>query len=100
MIEDKKTDFEIVTDFGNLYKAYKKAKSGNSRNSGCQKFQMYALDGIHQIKRRLETKTYQISPYSQFTIFESKERIIKSCSFKDKIVQHSLCDNVLLPKLK
>jgi len=48
----------------------------------------------------LETKSYQISPYNQFKIYEPKERIIKSCSFKDKIVQHSMCDNVLLPKLK
>lgn len=58
------------------------------------------MDGIYQIKRRLETKTYQIAPYHEFTIYEPKERIIKACSFQDKIVQHSICDNVLLPNLK
>jgi hypothetical protein len=58
------------------------------------------LDGIYQIKRRLETKTYQIAPYHEFTIYEPKERIIKACSFQDKIVQHSVCDNVLLSNLK
>lgn len=58
------------------------------------------MDGIYQIKRRLETKTYQIAPYHEFTIYEPKERIIKACSFQDKIVQHSACDNVLLPTLK
>lgn len=64
------------------------------------KFQISALDGIYQIKRSLETKTYQVSPYHEFVIYEPKERIIKACSFKDKIVQHSVCDNVLLPNLK
>lgn len=58
------------------------------------------MDGIYQIKRRLETKTYQIAPYHEFTIYEPKERIIKACSFQDKIVQHSICDNVLLSNLK
>ena len=103
MIEDNQSNFgnfEKITDFGNLYKAYKKSKCGKGFAMSSMKFQMAALDGIHQIKRRLETKTYQVSPYHQFTIYERKERIIKSCSFQDKIVQHSLCDNVLLPVLK
>lgn len=98
MTEDK-TDFDKVVDFGNLYQAYSKSKSGKGFSKSSQKFQVAALDGIHQIKRRLETKTYQVSKYNEFVIYEPKERIIKSCSFVDKIVQHSLCDNVLIPRL-
>lgn len=100
MIDNKQTDFEKITDFGNLYKAYKKSKCGKGFAISSMKFQIAALDGIYQIKRRLETKTYQVSPYHQFTIYEPKERIIMACSFQDKIVQHCLCDSVLLPKLK
>ncbi len=98
MIEDK-TDFEKVVDFGNLYQAYLKSKSGKGFSKSSQKFQAVALDGIYQIKRRLETKTYQVSKYNEFTIYEPKERVIKACSFVDKIVQHSLCDNVLISRL-
>lgn len=98
MIEGK-SGFEKVVDFGNLYQAYLKSKSGKGFSKSSQKFQVAALDGIHQIKRRLETKTYQVSKYNEFTIYEPKERIIKACSFVDKIVQHSLCDNVLIPML-
>ena len=61
---------------------------------------MSALDGILQLKKMLDNKTFSVSPYNQFTIYEPKERIIEAGSFKDKIVQHSLCDNVLLPMLK
>lgn len=99
MIDDNQTDFERLCDFEKLYIAYKKAKCGKGFSKSNMKFQISAMDGLYQIKRMLETKTYQVSPYNQFTIYEPKERIIKSCSFKDKIVQHSLCDNVLLPKL-
>lgn len=100
MTENSQTDFEKITDFRNLYEAYKKSRCGKGFCKSSMRFQVSALDGIHQIKRRLETKTYQVSPYHQFTIYEPKERLIKACSFQDKIVQHSLCDNVLLPVLK
>lgn len=100
MIDDNQTDFERLCDFEKLYIAYKRAKCGKGFSKSNMKFQISAMDGLYQIKRMLETKTYQVSPYNQFTIYEPKERIIKSCSFKDKIVQHSLCDNVLLPKLR
>ena len=94
------TDFEKICDFGNLYKSYRKSKCGKGHSMSSMKFQMRTLDGISLIKQMLETKTYQVSPYHEFTIYEPKERIIKACSFKDKIVQHSICDNVLLPNLK
>ena len=100
MTKNNQIDFEKITDFSILYAAYKKSKSGKGFCKSSMKFQISALDGIHQIKRRLETRTYRVSPYHQFTIHEPKERIIKACSFHDKIVQHSLCDNVLIPVLQ
>lgn len=40
-----------------------------------------------------------MNPYNEFKVYEPKERVIKSCSFKDKVVQHCLCDNLLHPTL-
>ena len=48
------------------------------------------------LRELLINKTYTVSSYGEFIIYEPKKRIVKSGSFKDKIVQHSLCDNVLL----
>lgn len=42
---------------------------------------------------------YRLSPYNCFIVKEPKERLIMYNSFRDKIVQHSLCDNVLEPYL-
>lgn len=89
-----KTDFEKIYDIDNLYIAYKKSKHKDL------KFQSDISEELEKLKQELETKTYKVSPYHEFTIYEPKERLIKACSFKDKIVQHSICDNVLLPMLK
>lgn len=93
-------NFKDVTDFGNLYMAYKKSRSGSGHKDAKLRFESSAMDGIYQIKRLLETHQYNVSPYNKFVIHDPKERVIESGSFKDQIVQHSLCDNVLLPLLK
>ena len=94
------TDFEKVIDFKNLYQAYKKAKSGKGFKNSSAKFEINALDGINILKEQLEHKQYRVDEYQEFYVYEPKKRLIAASTFKDKIVQHSLCDNVLLPTLK
>lgn len=93
-------DKDIICSFENLYKAYRKAKAGKGFNSSCAKFQTMSLEGLHLLKEQLENQTYRMNPYNEFKIYEPKERVIKSCSFKDKVVQHCLCDEILHPRLK
>lgn len=88
------TDFEKIYNVENLNVAYKKSKHKDL------KFRSNTSEELEKLKQELKTKTYEISPYHQFTVYEPKERLIKACSFKDKVVQHSICDNVLLPNLK
>lgn len=92
-------DKDIICSFENLYKAYRKAKAGKGFNGSCAKFQTMSLEGLHLLKEQLENQTYQMNPYNEFKIYEPKERVIKSCSFKDKVVQHCLCDEILHPRL-
>lgn len=92
-------DKSIICSFENLYKAYKKAKSGKSNNGSCARFQTMSLEGLHMLKEQLENRTYKMNPYNEFMIYEPKERLIKSCSFKYKVVQHCLCDDILHPRL-
>lgn len=94
------TDFEKVTDFNNLYIAFKKAKAGKGYKNSSAKFETRALDGIHRLKTLLESRQYTVSDYNRFYVYEPKQRLIEAAAFKDKIVQHSLCDNVLLSRLK
>ena len=79
-------DKDVICDYGNLYKAYKKAKSGKKYNSSTAKFEAMSLEGLHMLKEQLENHTYRVNPYNEFKVYEPKERVIKSCSFKDKVV--------------
>ena len=90
---------DIICSFENLYMAYKKAKAGKKFNGSAARFEMMSLEGVHMLKEQLENQTYEMAPYNEFKIYEPKERVIQSCSFKDKVVQHCLCDNVLHPIL-
>ena len=94
------TDFEKVIDFNNMYKAFRKAKCGKGFKKSSARFDVAALDGVHSLSKQLKDKTYQISKYTEFKVYEPKERIIQTTSFKDKVVQHSLCDNVIMPRLQ
>lgn len=94
------TDFEKVIDFENMYKAYRKAKRGKGYKKSSAKFSTMSLDAINLLIAGLKSKTYKISDYNEFKVYEPKERVIQTTSFKDKVVQHSLCDNVLLPKMQ
>lgn len=93
-------DKNIICDFENLYHSYRKAKCGKKFNSSNAKFQAMSLEGTHILKEQLENQTYRMNPYNEFKIYEPKERVIKSCSFKDKVVQHCLCDYILHPRLE
>ena len=84
------TDFEKVIDFENMYRAYRRAKSGKGYKKSAAKFNVMVLEGIHTLIEQLKDKTYQISPYNEFKVYEPKERVIQTTSFKDKVVQHSL----------
>ena len=64
------------------------------------RFNIRALDGVNELIRQLRNKTYKVSEYNEFKVYEPKERVIKTTSFKDKVIQHSLCDNVLLPRMQ
>ena len=94
------TDFEKIIDFKNMYRAYRKAKCGKGFKKSSARFNLAALDGVNALIAQLRNKTYRISPYSEFKVYEPKERIIQTTSFKDKVIQHSLCDNVIMPRLE
>lgn len=94
------TDFEKVIDFHNMYRAYRRARRGKGFKKSAARFSAAALDGVHTLIAQLQSKTYAVSTYNTFKVYEPKERIIQTASFKDKVVQHSLCDNVILPRLQ
>ena len=93
------TDFEKVTDFENMYRAYRRSRRGKGYKRSAARFGAMALDGINKLIEQLKNGTYKVSEYNEFKVYEPKERVIQTTSFKDKVVQHCLCDNVIMPRL-
>ena len=44
-------DKDVICSYENLYKAYRKAKTGKGFNGSCAKFQTMNLEGLHLLKR-------------------------------------------------
>lgn len=93
-------DFQTLVDFENLYNSYRTSMRGKGKKLSAAKFDVMALENLYVMKKQLINHTYRISPYSEFIVTEPKKRIIKSGSFRDKVLQHCLCDYVLLPTMK
>ena len=94
------TEFQILTDYSNLYSSFLKSMKGKGKKKGAMKFNAMALEQIYVMKQQLCQRTYVVSPYNQFVISEPKKRVIMSGAFRDKVLQHCLCDYVLLPRMQ
>ncbi len=92
-------EYEEIYKFENIYKAYRKARLGKKWKEAAAKFEVNLLEALHLLSSQLKNKTYSMAAYNVFKVYEPKERLIMSNSYKDKVVQHALCDNVLTPIL-
>ncbi len=89
------TDYEKICCFQNLYAAFKASSRGRRHKSEVIKFEMNLSFNLWKLKNELEQKKYKVNGYYSFKIYEPKEREIQALYYRDRIVQHSLCDNVL-----
>ncbi len=60
-------------------------------------FELDVANNLWGLHEELKDKNYSISAYHHFTIYDPKVREIQALPFRDRVVQHSLCDNVLKP---
>lgn len=87
-----------ICDFGNIEKAYKKARKYKRYRPEILNFTMNKEENLVNIQNHLILKDYKQGPYRVFKIYEPKERIISALPFSDRIVQHAIC-NVIEPLL-
>jgi len=88
--------YHKIYEFENLYKAYRKASLGHKENSEILEY-MFNYEGrLFEIQRELIDKTYKTGKYFSFYIYDPKKRLIMALPFRDRIVQHALC-NVIEP---
>lgn len=92
--------YKDITEFENLRKAFNKAKLGNRQKQSVAKFENNQIEAIMYLQYLLRTGKYETSDYYEFYVYEPKKRLVKTNSFKDKVVQQALCEEVVRPILK
>ena len=89
--------FDAMLDFQNVYQAYRRAAAGKRSKQEVIDFETDLSRNIWDIIKGMQDKSYRVGGYHKFMIYDPKERMIQALSFRDRVVQHCLCDNILKP---
>jgi len=92
--------YEPMCSFQNLYNAHKKARRGKRDKAEVIKFELDLSQNLCLLQQQLQQKIYQPSEYKQFMVYDPKARTIYAPNYTDRVVQHCLCDNIIMPTLE
>jgi hypothetical protein len=93
-------DFERVAGADNLYTAFKHSRRNVAWKESVQRYEASALRNVAETRRKLLAGESVQNGFVEFTLCErGKTRRIKSVHISERVVQKSLCDNVLVPLL-
>lgn len=91
--------YDILYDFDNLHSAYWDASHGKRDHAFVARYEANLLENLWNLSDKLERRVYKPTRPYFFYVYEPKKRLVCANNFEDKIVQHSLCDNILHPVL-
>ncbi len=91
--------FEEIITYENLYKAHRVARLGKRNKKEVIEFEMNLSQSLWNMYYDLIYDKYKIGNYHCFKIYDPKEREIQAIGYRDRILQHVLCDNYLMPLL-
>ena len=90
--------FEKMTSAEALIEAYRLSCIGSDWKESVQRYGVDLWANTWQLQTALRNGTYRQKPFVEFDINErGKHRHIKAITIEDRVVQRSLCDNVLTP---
>ncbi|HCW05334.1 MAG TPA: hypothetical protein DGK91_12945 [Clostridium sp.] len=92
-------EYDELISFSNLYKAYLACLKGKRHKQEVIDFSLELSKNLWMLHYDLKFQKYKIAGYHEFKIYDPKERMIQAISFLDRIVQHMLVDNYLIPTL-
>lgn len=92
-----KDTFDSIFTYENLYKAHIKGRSSKRDKRSIVRFEMGMLEKLYEIYERLKKGHYNVGNYHTFVVYEPKKREIQTLCYSERVVQHALCDNFLVP---
>jgi len=89
--------YNRITDIRNIISMYDTRVRVNTKNKiKIEKFDEYYVSNITLVKNILDSKNYKPSKYNIFLIREPKVRLIMSLNIIDKIINHLVCEYLLV----
>lgn len=87
---------EAMADYGNVQKAYNKARKCKRYRKDVLIFTKDKEENLETVRNDILGLSYEPSEYRYFKVYEPKERQIMALPFYDRVVQHTI-NNVLEP---
>lgn len=87
---------EAMADYGNIQKAYNKARKCKRYRKDVLQFTKDKEENLELVRSDIQGLTYEPSEYRYFKVYEPKERQIMALPFYDRVVQHAI-NNILEP---
>ncbi|HEY85775.1 MAG TPA: RNA-dependent DNA polymerase [Chloroflexi bacterium] len=81
-----------ISDFNNLYLAWRKARKNKRYKSSTVRFEQNLDQELLSLHRELNEQSYQPGQYVHFLVHEPKRRLISAAPFRDRVLHHALCN--------
>ena len=91
------TEYEKIIQFENLYKAYKLTARCKRTKAEVISYELNLAENLWKLHDELECRNYPTLQYHRFMIYDPKKREIQALPLSGRVMQHSLCDNILAP---
>ena len=92
-------NYDELFTFEHLYDAHLKARKCKRCKKDVILFELNLSENLWDVYDALHERTYAVGGYHKFQIQEPKPREIQALTYKDRVVQHVLCDLYLYPLL-
>ena len=91
--------YENTYQMENILEAYNEVCRNTKNKRKVRNYREYKCIYISRIYETLKNKTYEVGPYNVFTIYEPKERRIVSQGLHDKVINHLVSREILMPSI-
>ena len=99
-LEEKIMNFRESFSVLELYKCHKLCRRNKQHKNETINFELNLCRNINELSRNILSHKYKPNNYRSFYVHEPKKRLIDSLSYGHRLVQRSICDNILKPKLE
>jgi len=83
--------YSHIYAFDNLYAAFRAARKGKRDRAAVASFEFDLEHNLLELEAELRDQTYRPGAYTNFYIYEPKQRLVSAAPFRDRVVHHALC---------